>query len=917
MIVKALLCAMFFHCSLAIAQSVAFFYGKHAPVTELCLYDNVIVDPNSDFNPQDYCDSMSTPFAYVSVGEVPKEAPYAKSIQPSWVIGKNAAWNNNLVLDETNSQWQGFFINQIIDPLWQKGYRGFFLDTLDSYVLAVHDPVLRQKQIDGVVSLIHQIKSRYPQAKIILNRGFQFLPQVHSDVYAVVIESLYHAWNQQKHEYEETPLTEQKWLLAEADKIKKMNLPVIIVDYLPPDQQAQAVELAKSIGQKGMIPWITNNSLDKIYIKKIHDVQREILVLFNNDNNFPTRFVPSFRFLGALLEYLGYIPKYININDTKKLPAENLQGKYAGIILWLDSIKATNVVVLEWAKRQISAQIPVVFLNSFGVPFETRQLKDFGLFFSPIKLSDVSLKVAKIDPDYAGLDTDPMISPYDFLPLRTTSSRILLQMKNEYQQTEDVVAITPWGGYALVPDVLFYMPNYYPLWIVDPINFLQGALRLNAFPVPVTTTENGRRIMTVHIDGDGFAYPANWLGGTFAGDELLQKVLKKYRIPTSVSVITGEIAPNGIHPDRSPELMKTARHIFELPWVEIASHTFSHPFYWQSSTRQNLGYLFGGEPFNINIPNYKFDLKTEINGSVDFINKYLAPRGKKCGLIFWSGLADPSVEALKLASDDNLLNINGESDTYIDNQFPSISGIRPMGAELGGYYQTFAPIDMDYYYIHGFAGPLYGYEHVIQTFQLTDMPRRFKPIDIYYHVYSTSIPASLQALNTVYGWALTQPVMNIYISDYIRKVIDYFKITLAYNDSSWLMYSGSELRELRSAKNAGYPDLARSVNVIGFRENKDDMYIHLGPMRLTVLKYQKDRPAQPYLVEANARVTAFSRNRNELVIKFQGYMPLQFTLANVAACKVTAQYKFRMTQNQNNTTSYSSEKDNNEIHIDC
>ena len=236
-IVRTLLCSILLLSHQAIAQpSVAFFYGKHVPITELCSYNDVIVDPNSDLNPQDYCNSLSQPFAYVSVGEVARDAPYAKNIQPGWVIGKNIAWNNNLIVDQTNKEWQSFFINQVIAPLWQKGYRGFFFDTLDSYFLAAHDTASQQKQIDSLISLIHQIKSQYPEAKIILNRGFQLLPQVKSDIYAVVIESLYHAWNQQKQRYEETPPADQKQLFAEINAIKQMNLPIIIIDYLPPYQ---------------------------------------------------------------------------------------------------------------------------------------------------------------------------------------------------------------------------------------------------------------------------------------------------------------------------------------------------------------------------------------------------------------------------------------------------------------------------------------------------------------------------------------------------------------------------------------------------------------------------------------------------------------------------------------------------------
>ncbi len=898
--------------------SIAFFYGKHVPVPDICLYDSFVIDPSSDFNPQNNCGPQTEPFAYVSMGEVAKDAPYAKDIKPNWIIGKNVAWNNNYVIDQTNPEWQSYFINQLITPLWEKGYRGFFFDTLDSYILAVHDPALQQKQLDSMVNLIHQIKVKYPQAKIILNRGFKLLPTVRSDVYADVIESLYHAWNQQNLKYEDTALATQKELLTEINLIKQMNLPIIIIDYLPPDQQQKAAILARDIAQQGMIPWITNNNLDTLYINKMNGANnqlREILIVVNTVNKFPTQYTPSFSFLGVILEYLGYIPRYYNLTDKKLLPTGDMR-QYAGIILWLDDVNAKNIPVILWAKLQITNHIPVVFMNTFGVPVESKELNLLGLTVSSINNLTKSLQIVKMDPQYVGFEMKPPTTPYDFFPLRAANSEVLLQFKNEYQQTEDTVAITPWGGYAVIPGVLFYLPNNYPFWVLNPINFIQRALRLESFPIPVATTENGRRLMTVHIDGDGFSYPANWIGGTFAGHELLEKVLKEYHIPTSVSVITGEIAPDGIHPDKSKIFMQTARDIFALPWVEIASHTFSHPFYWQKNTFKNFADLFGNEPFYIKIPGYTFNLQSEITGSVDFINKNLAPADKKCHLFFWSGMADPSAAALKMTYDDNLLNINGQNDTAIDNQYPSITGIRPMAFPIEGYYQVYAPIDMDYYYMNGFAA-LYGYETVIETLKRTDEPRRFKPIDLYYHVYSAGFPASLQALYKVYDWALAQPVMNVFISDYIKKVLDFYQIKISKNNSSWYIYTNGEIRELRLDKKMGYPDLINSQNVIGFSENKDNLYIHLGPDRFTILNFQKTLPATHWLTDANARVINYSRDKNETIITFQGYMPLRFTLANVGTCKVNAKNPLKTTANQNNTISYEANESANEIHISC
>ena len=175
----------------------------------------------------------------------------------------------------------------------------------------------------------------------------------------------------------------------------------------------------------------------------------------------------------------------------------------------------------------------------------------------------------------------------------------------------------------------------------------------------------------------------------------------------------------------------------------------------------------------------------------------------------------------------------------------------------------------------------------------------------------------MQALIKVYHWALTQQVMNIYISDYIKKVLDYYQILIAKYGASWFIYSKGDLRELRSLRQLGYPDLIHSQNVIGFNDHEEDHYIHLGPNRLTILRYQQEKPVEPYLVEANARVIAFSREEKQRMLEFQGYMPVRFTLANVKQCSITSEAPLNIMQNQDTTITYYSNKEYVKIHINC
>lgn len=111
--------------------SVALHYGADAPLAAMKAFDIAVVEPDHGFDPAAYRgQGRSELFAYVSVGEVHPTRPYAARIPEAWRIGRNQAWKS-VVIDQAQPAWPAFFAEQVIAPLWARGYRGFFLDTLD------------------------------------------------------------------------------------------------------------------------------------------------------------------------------------------------------------------------------------------------------------------------------------------------------------------------------------------------------------------------------------------------------------------------------------------------------------------------------------------------------------------------------------------------------------------------------------------------------------------------------------------------------------------------------------------------------------------------------------------------------------------------------------------------------------------
>jgi hypothetical protein len=67
-------------CSFAAAPNVAFFYGANPPWDELQAYDIVVVEPAHSASPRARSTARMQVFAYLSVGEIEIERPYANAI---------------------------------------------------------------------------------------------------------------------------------------------------------------------------------------------------------------------------------------------------------------------------------------------------------------------------------------------------------------------------------------------------------------------------------------------------------------------------------------------------------------------------------------------------------------------------------------------------------------------------------------------------------------------------------------------------------------------------------------------------------------------------------------------------------------------------------------------------------------------
>lgn len=245
-------------------RSTAFFYGRPVPVNFLSRFKQVVVEPeNMKINDLDYLHAKGIKvFAYIGVGEINRTRSWYSEIPKDWFMGSHVAWGSDIV-DLTQEGWHDYLIDNYMASLWKEGYREFFLDTLDSYQRVVADPDGRLIQEKALVQLIMRINQHFPGVNLILNRGFEILPEVEQYAIALAAESLFQGWDQSKEKYLEVTETDRNWLLDKLNKARdQYGLQIIVIDYVDSNQMELAQKTAEQISDLNFTPWVANPGLN-------------------------------------------------------------------------------------------------------------------------------------------------------------------------------------------------------------------------------------------------------------------------------------------------------------------------------------------------------------------------------------------------------------------------------------------------------------------------------------------------------------------------------------------------------------------------------------------------------------------------------------------------------------------------------
>ncbi len=588
----------------------------------------------------------------------------------------------------------------------------------------------------------------------------------------------------------------------------------------------------------------------------------------------------------TVLNYYGMLPEYRGV-DAGPLPDDAAMAGYRGVITAFSGDGPRDPAsFLAWLLRQMEAGRKLVVLGSLGVQpdgdpgSETSRLAyavygGLGLRHEGDYTAVRSLlRYAHVDPAAMGFERDLPAFPaiYErYAPTDEDLHVFLSILRTDRPGSESaVVATGPAGGFAMPAYMRWEDPvTFKKQWYLDPFRFFREALGLESVPAPDPTTLNGLRVAISHVDGDAFSGLSRIDDDQrLCGEVIRDRVLERFDFPVTVSVITGEVDPEFLG---SEELEELAREIFALPNVEPASHSFSHPYYWDPAYAGKSRYhrLHG-----IEIPGYAFDPAVEIDGSVAYIDRELAPPGKPCRVFLWTGNCEPRASDLARCDRLGLLNMNG-GDTLLDDLSDSYTSVAPTYRNVRGEIQVHTGQANETILTNLWEGPYHGYRNVITTMKRTGSPRRVAPIDIYYHFYSAEYPASLEALQEVYAWVLEQETARMFTSRYLEMVRGYLDARiLEAAPGRWEIRDYGACTTVRFEDASLRVDLARSENVLGWVREPQGLFVSLAPDReraVVQVTGEDAGSAGPYLRKAAGRVEILEREDDRLSLRYRGF----------------------------------------------
>lgn len=309
-------------------KSFIFYYGNDN-INEILNYDLAVVQPDA-YSTSEIKEIEAHGvklLAYMSIGESDN-----KNVNPSWILAKNENWNSYMI-DVRNNGWRDYIINTVAKQIADKGYEGFFLDTVDT---AVQFP----QTADAMVSLIKDIRETYPNMIIIQNRGFPLLNKTGPYIDGVLWEDFASEYNFINGTYEKVERIPQE-VEQQIALSQKYGYKILALSYASEKDYALMDYDFSMYKQYGILGSITN-----LYINSIYTYKPGMVIPVETYSATNTSSEIYFGVTTQSSQAYFYGPGWEPVQKMLGISYSKCNGWDAGVILTFDKMENSSFMVV-------------------------------------------------------------------------------------------------------------------------------------------------------------------------------------------------------------------------------------------------------------------------------------------------------------------------------------------------------------------------------------------------------------------------------------------------------------------------------------------------------------------------------------------------------------------------------------------
>jgi uncharacterized protein (TIGR01370 family) len=249
----------------------AVYYAGDLPPSAFYGYDLVVFEPDHHPPIEPLVDRGKKVLGYLSLGEVNETRPYFAEVKAEGILlGENENWKGSYFVNVRDPRWTKRVVEDLVPEILRRGFQGIFIDTLDNPGhLERLDAKANAGMVEAAARLLRTLRRNFPRMTIILNRGYDLLPSVESDIDMVLGESVYADYDFAKKKYGlvDEPTYKQQVEILQASARRQPKLRVLTLDYWDPNDPKGIAEIYRIQAANGFSPYVATVELDRLVPK--------------------------------------------------------------------------------------------------------------------------------------------------------------------------------------------------------------------------------------------------------------------------------------------------------------------------------------------------------------------------------------------------------------------------------------------------------------------------------------------------------------------------------------------------------------------------------------------------------------------------------------------------------------------------